>query len=327
MFFLAGLQRIEYVFAYPDLGDLVLAGPAEGWTVSDSGAVVGSVSGRSVLRLDDLMESMQTVDAARSVGLSCSIEPTQQGLERYARLISTRRLEFNREAIESIRQAMGPQQILIAGASDDGHFARVMVGADYLMKRLAMGLEPSRVKDLPSYLEILRRRRGQMHNSSPRWWMAANYDPLLKSPDGLAWQIRGPGVKTLTEDSFLDASGRRTTTVQANPAAVEWADRMTERFDELSVAYSSFSHLRNCFDMAVVAALISDRDLLYAANCELSVLTDSTQLRGPRYETPKSVDSNVSFIQGNAGWIVSVSGGVDINAWPVLEQGDCTLSA
>ena len=29
---LAGLQRIEYVFVYPESGDLVLAGPAGDWT-------------------------------------------------------------------------------------------------------------------------------------------------------------------------------------------------------------------------------------------------------------------------------------------------------
>ena len=31
----------------------------------------------------------------------------------------------------------------ITGVPADSHFARVMVAADYLMKRLAMGLEPS----------------------------------------------------------------------------------------------------------------------------------------------------------------------------------------
>ena len=28
---LAGLQQIQYIFVYPELNDIVLAGPAEGW--------------------------------------------------------------------------------------------------------------------------------------------------------------------------------------------------------------------------------------------------------------------------------------------------------
>ena len=41
MFNLAGLQKIEYVFFYPETGDIVIAGPAEGWTLGSDGAVVG----------------------------------------------------------------------------------------------------------------------------------------------------------------------------------------------------------------------------------------------------------------------------------------------
>ena len=34
---LAGLQRIQYVFVYPESGDLVLAGPAGDWNVGPEG--------------------------------------------------------------------------------------------------------------------------------------------------------------------------------------------------------------------------------------------------------------------------------------------------
>ena len=41
MRYLAGLQRVEYVFYYPDTGDVVIAGPAEGWVADPAGRVVG----------------------------------------------------------------------------------------------------------------------------------------------------------------------------------------------------------------------------------------------------------------------------------------------
>ncbi|MEO8497752.1 MAG: hypothetical protein ABI614_22020, partial [Planctomycetota bacterium] len=59
--FLAGLQRIQYVFVYPEENDIVLAGPGEGWRVNDDTTVVGMTTGRPVLHLDDFLVAMRTV--------------------------------------------------------------------------------------------------------------------------------------------------------------------------------------------------------------------------------------------------------------------------
>src|ERR1700678_1925792 len=53
--YLAGLQRIRYVFVVPEQQDIVLAGPAEGWRINGQGEVVGVKSGQPVLLLDDLL--------------------------------------------------------------------------------------------------------------------------------------------------------------------------------------------------------------------------------------------------------------------------------
>ena len=44
--YLAGLQRVQYVFIYPERNDIVLAGPAEGWDTDALGNVVGATSRR-----------------------------------------------------------------------------------------------------------------------------------------------------------------------------------------------------------------------------------------------------------------------------------------
>ena len=80
--FLAGLQRIQYVLVYPDQNDIVLAGPGEGWKVKEDGNVVGITTGRPVLRLDNLITALRYVDQARQVGISCSIDPTEEGFQR-----------------------------------------------------------------------------------------------------------------------------------------------------------------------------------------------------------------------------------------------------
>src|SRR5690349_12771805 len=46
---LAGLTRLQNVFFYPETGDIVIAGPAEGWFTDPAGRIVGMDSGRPVL--------------------------------------------------------------------------------------------------------------------------------------------------------------------------------------------------------------------------------------------------------------------------------------
>ena len=82
----------------------------------------------------------------------------------------------------------------------------MIVAADYKMKRLAMNFDPSPIKGLPSYLSMVKGGSG-MQNMLPRWWLEPNYESLLASPDGLAWEFRGASVKAVTEEDFVTASG------------------------------------------------------------------------------------------------------------------------
>ena len=59
MRYLAGLQRIQYVFVYPEQNDIVLAGPGEGWRISPEGEIVGETTNRPVMLLDDLMVALR----------------------------------------------------------------------------------------------------------------------------------------------------------------------------------------------------------------------------------------------------------------------------
>ncbi len=75
MKYLAGLRRIQYVFVYPETGDLVIAGPAGDWTTGPENRIISIDTGDPVVRLDDLvvvfrhmMKRPQTpTSAARSI--------------------------------------------------------------------------------------------------------------------------------------------------------------------------------------------------------------------------------------------------------------------
>ena len=320
--FLAGLQRIEYVFAVPESNDIILAGPAEDWRLDKRGVAVGVTTGKPCVRLDDLLEAFRTAEiAADGRGISCSIDPTEEGTARLQRLLGNRNLRFNDRTAELMKKAVGPQRITLTGVLPDTHFARVMVAADYLMKRLAMDLEKSPLAGMPSYMELLKSGgANSARTASPRWWMAVNYSKLLRSEDGLSWQLRGPGVKVMTEDAFVDSTGTIVESGRRDKLAQQWADTMTAKYDELSVSMPVFGELRNCMDLAVVAALITHHDLVNHVDASLPELVTKQQFRGPKYHTPTSVDSHISIARVRRQWIVGVSGGVDLDSWSVLNK-------
>ena len=152
------------------------------------------------------------------------------------------------------------------------------------MKRLAMDFEKSPVDGLPSYLSMLSGRAGQS-NMMPRWWLAPNYEPIRRDADGLAWELRGTGVKCMTEEDVMHADGSIQHTGKSSTVAQKWADNFTERFEELAREDSTFGQLRNVMDLAVVAALLSKEGLTQFAGLEMLQLTGGTELE--QYPAPR----------------------------------------
>jgi len=318
--FLAGLHRVQYILVYPDLHDIVLAGPGGGWTADEQGRVVGS-HGEPVLQLDDLIVALRTIFGAGSDMISCSINPTRDGIQQYQRVVSKQR-RFHPGVLPALEQALGPQTITVTGVPSSSHFAHVLVAADYGMKRIAMGLDPSPIRRLSGYLELIKSARS-VKNAMPRWWLACDYESLARSEDGFAWEIRGSGVKCLTENAFLQPDGTIRKEATTDPAASQWAQRMTAEYSELSAQEPVFTELRQLMDFCVLAALIREKGLHIQADCDLSLLTEEhSGLITYVGNAPRTVPSQASVVKRGRDYIISASGGVEIDAWSVVEQSD-----
>ncbi|MEM9586177.1 MAG: DUF1598 domain-containing protein [Planctomycetota bacterium] len=319
---LGGLQGIDYVFVDQQNGDIVLAGPAEPWEVRD-GSFVGKISGGACLRLDDLMVAMQSVEAARQAGISCSIEPTEEGRLKLRQLLGkvTLRKGQNPAYLEpAMKQAFGPQRVLLTGIPTDSHFARTMLSADFQMKRLAMQLTESPIAELPSYLQLSKNARSR-GNENPRWWIACQFDALKRSEDRTAWKIEGLGVQTMTEQDLVEKDGSVKRGKGTNKLAQQWADRMTENYVELAERMPVFGELRNLMDVTLVATLIRQERLDVEAGLDLSLMSQPNEaVELASYPTPSAVEPHCSFVRGSAGWTVTASGGVEISAFQLIED-------
>ncbi len=320
---LAGLQRIEYVFVDQERRDILIAGPAEPWELRQDGSIVGTVSGRTTLRLDDLAVAIQSVQSARDGGITCSIEPTPEGrrnLQKMLARIVIRQGQNPSHLVPAMREAFGPQQVKLSGVPGESRMARTLVAADFEMKRLAMGLVDSPVRGLPSYLEMSKNSR-HSGAQNPRWWMACDYDELKRSDDGLAWRITGQGVKALTDNDLIDAQGNASAAGRIDKVAQRWAKLLTNEYNDLAKSMPVFADLRNTMDLNVVATLIVQEQLAEKAGLDLTILSaDKDTMNMGSYFVPEQIPAHCSFIQGAGGWIVTASGGVDINAFEVVQR-------
>lgn len=317
--YMAGLQRIEYIVLSEDESDIIIAGPGEGWTTNAKGNVVGKESGMPVIHLQDFMIAMRSVDSARQgQGVSVSIDPTAEGIRKWNQFSSAG--QFDPSLRTRIEEALGPQRVSLSGVPEDSHFSRVLLAADYKMKRLAMGLEPAPLRELPSIIETIGRKDLRISRSAPRMWMECNYQPVEKDADSTIWHLSGQGVRTQTEDTKFTANGSKVRSGKKMKIAEEWANSMTENYDALSAKEPIFRELRNIMDLSVVAAIIRNEDLKGRVGLELDMI-EGNSVQTPSYEIPEAIPTQLSFVRSrNAGYTVQVSGGVLVDSWGVAQK-------
>ncbi|MFM8734034.1 MAG: DUF1598 domain-containing protein [Pirellulales bacterium] len=318
--FLGGLQRIEHVFVDPDRHDIVLSGPADALKVDAMGNVVGATTGRPPLHLEDLIVALRAINAARNGGMTCSIDPTPEGIAKLQQLLR-KQGTMGRDpqaTFTAMEQAMGPQQVTVTGVPGDSRFARVLVAADYRMKRIGMGLDPSELDALPSYLALV--PAGGRATTLPRFWLEADYDPIARDPDELAWRIGGRRMKCLTESDVAGKEGVARGAAPADATAVKWCAAMTANYEALAAKQPIFAELANCVDLAVVAALIRGRQLDARAGCDLAALVDPAAAPLPRYDVPASVPTVATGVKKGTNWVLSASGGVKFQPWQLAAK-------
>lgn len=322
---LGGLERVTHVFVDPDAHDIILAGPADAARVDADGNVLGVKSGRPLMQLEDLIVALRAADGARDGGILCSIDPVPERIKALRRFLATREASAAdpTATLRKMEEVLGPQTIRLGGVPADSRFARVLVAADYRLKRIGMGLEESGVPRLPSYLATV--PANMSAGTLPRFWLEASYDPIARDADELAYRLSGRTIRCLTESDALGEEGIRRGAGPENKVAQKWCDAFSERYDALSAKHPVFAELANCVDLAVVATLIEAQDLDGKAGLDLAILKDAERVRLPVYEVPTAVPTVATGVRKGNVWVVSASGGIQFQPWGVataLDEAD-----
>jgi hypothetical protein len=128
----------------------------------------------------------------------------------------------------------------------------------------------------------------------------------------------------MTEEEFVQADGTVAGTGREDPTAKQWADNMTAKYEQLAKKDAVFAQLRNVMDLCVVAALIQREDLCgLAGGASFPALTGSVGSKSlETWNAPKTVPTQCSFLRIGRKYVITASGGVQIDSWEVASRSE-----
>jgi hypothetical protein len=268
--FLAGLTRVQFLYLDTKNQDCILEGPAEDrWQVAADGSAIGAQTSQPLLQLDDWVIALRN-ELSRGPAPSISLDPRAESLQairEQLRGARTPRTDAERDALaDRLQAAWGEQDAVSGGVPHNSRFNRVMVHADWEMKRISLGLRETRVPEFKPYIELefdeYRRRAARDPQSArppmgSRFWFYPAYDALERTSGLDAVAIPANGVQLLTESYFRNQIEGRQAVDAPTTAATRFAAQFSTHYDAIAANHAIYSELRNLFDLVVVARLFT----------------------------------------------------------------------
>ena len=325
---LAGLSQIKYVFLYPDEGEVVIGGPAEGWRIHETGLVVGAESGKPTLQLDDFVTVLRTFQHGGLGMFQCLIVPRQEGLKAikdYADASSARgpiSKGATKNWVAQLQNKLGLQDVEVNGVPHDSRVARVIVEADYRMKLIGVG-KLAGGEDIPSYFDLLNsaQQKNPPELNALRWWLTMKYDAILHSPAHDVFEVQGSSVWCRSENELINSDGSRTHTGKADPTNSLFAERFTQGYAQLAERDLVFADLQNIFDLSLVAALLSKEQAEGRLDWNAGAFAKNGDYRPVKYEPATAVMSVANHrVYNGKDIVVQVAGGVRGDLMAVVEN-------
>jgi hypothetical protein len=323
---LAGLQRLKYVFFFPEESDIVIAGPAEGWAPDAMGRPAGLTTRRAVLELQDLIVALRAYPPGtrHHPFIGCTIDPPPEGLARLREFQKTvpkvipaaQRAAAAVHIAQGMEQSLGMAHVRVFTISPRTHFAQVLIEADYRMKLIGIGREPPPVR-MTTFASALAAPRESV---LARWWFTPNYDCVRVTPDRLAMELVGQGVQLRAEDKLIGQDGSLAAEgAPPGKASEAFTASFTENYPEIAARSPVYAQMRNCIDLLVAAAFLRQQDYYGRAAWIAATFLDEAALPVESFRTPRQAQCVANSQWKGNRLITPAGGGVSIRADLALE--------
>ncbi len=321
---MAGLTRICFLELHPEAHDVLLVGRGEAWVQKQSGEVVGAGSGWPVYRMEDFATALRAFYFHSQPSVSCSIDPTEEGLTRLRSLMQQPQRSLAADIWQKqLAEALGSHHVTMNGVDPSSRCARIMLAADVRMKRMALQLDQPPLRSLPSYLQLARPLSGI---DLPRWWLELREGVLRQSSDGLQWTIGNRPLVACTDPARGKPTGKIDGTHRARDRAERWGQLLTRNLPELCSHYAEFAELHNVSELCLIAMLLRRDRLLERACCLPPEFAN--QMEGAVFGNPATLPTLTNAVSRGRVWLVAASGGIDLRSVGICasDSGDTDMT-
>jgi hypothetical protein len=195
-----------------------------------------------------------------------------------------------------------PQKVRVLGIPFHTRYGKIMVEADYFMKRLVDG---SVALDIDGFIsladlnvnklkeDIIQNRPLSFSTSLNRFWFFPGKN--LYSRSGTIVMINECPVVLLTEEEYVTDNESIQGTGKANPLASEFTDRFTYYYDFIAVEKPVFAELRGLFTWFALAKIIDEQG--FFDHLDLDYLLNKYNIPGVTVEKELPGITNVKYVE------------------------------
>lgn len=174
------------------------------------------------------------------------------------------------------------QQVRVLGIPYDTRFGKVMVDADYYMKRLVDGSVNLDIKGFTSLLDMtLNTVREDIERGNPisvplsslnRFWFYPGENSFFEDK-GVVY-IKKSDVMLLTEEQFLTKKGEVSGTGRPNLLAQKFAESFSAKYNEIAKRKSIYAELEGLFRFVAFTRIMKHKDAITESGINLDYFVD-----------------------------------------------------
>jgi hypothetical protein len=229
------------------------------------------INSKPVYHAEDLLINMQNIfDSARSP--YCSLDPKPENIKRLNSYLNHGSDDFEK-TISNCQQIIGDQQVVIGGVPRNSRHAKIMIYADYDMKKISQGLV--HIPGIRSCIDLAISSNGKsLENGSSmsRFWFHIKENkegrvyPNYIENEGIVFINECP-VVILTEKQMIDADGNTSDDTSKEDAIADtFATDMSRNFNEATKANTLFAELENLFRLQACLKSVEFKGVLDMVN-------------------------------------------------------------
>lgn len=169
----------------------------------------------------------------------------------------------------------------VFGISKNTHIAKVMIDADYLMKKITDGSYKIGVKGFKSYMDLsLEESISKMKKRIPveskdvfvRFWFSPTENEFLTNENTVFF--RNGSVQLLTEEMYWNENDENVGFDRVHPIAQDFVNIFSSKYNKVKSVEPIYAQLETIFRLYILQKMIINNDLYNKKHIDLKYLTN-----------------------------------------------------